>query len=50
MNRIKLSIREQIGNTSQFPVGIDAALAEVGTTNRLGFQLLMNQIYVYYEL
>ena len=47
MNRTKLPIRERIGNVPQFPVGIDAAVAEVGTTNRLGFQLLMYQTYVY---
>ena len=50
MNRTKLPIRERIGNVPQFPVGVDAVVAEVGTTNRLGFQLLMNRTYVYYEL
>ena len=50
MNRIKLPIRERIGNVLQFPVGVDAVVAEVGSTHRLGFQLLMYQTYVYYEL
>ena len=47
MNRTKLLIRERIGNIPQFSVGVDAVVAEVGTTNRLGFQLLMYQTYVY---
>ena len=47
MNMTKLPIRKQIGNVPQFPVGVDAVVAEVGTTNRLGFQLLMYQTYVY---
>ena len=46
MNRTKLPIRERIGNVPQFPIGVDIAVAEVGTTNRLGFQLLMYQTYV----
>ncbi|KAL8113859.1 hypothetical protein AgCh_020953 [Apium graveolens] len=44
MNRTKLPIRERIGNVPQFSIGVDAAVAEVGATNRLGFQLLMYQI------
>ncbi|KAL8124306.1 hypothetical protein AgCh_012092 [Apium graveolens] len=28
MNRIKLPIRERIGNVPQFPVGVDAVIAE----------------------
>ena len=47
MNRTKLPIRKQLGNVPQFPVGVDAVTAEVGSTNRLGFQLLMYQTYVY---
>ncbi|KAL8119456.1 hypothetical protein AgCh_016830 [Apium graveolens] len=39
MNRTKLPIRKRIGNIPQFPVGVDAAVDEVGTTNRLGFIL-----------
>ncbi|KAL8115234.1 hypothetical protein AgCh_021897 [Apium graveolens] len=35
MNRTKLPIRRRIGNIPQFPVGVDVAVAEVGTTNRL---------------
>ncbi|KAL8135400.1 hypothetical protein AgCh_010155 [Apium graveolens] len=35
LNKTKLPIRERIGNVPQFPVGVDAAVAEVGTTNRL---------------
>ena len=46
MNRIKLPIRERIGNVPQFSIGVDVTVAEVGTTNRLGFQLLMYQNYV----
>ena len=46
MNRTKLPIRERIGNIPQFPIGVDVAVAEVGTTNRIGFQLLMYQTYV----
>ncbi|KAL8103169.1 hypothetical protein AgCh_027636 [Apium graveolens] len=41
MNRIKLPIHERLGNVPQFPVGVDAVVAEVGTTSRLGFQLLL---------
>ena len=37
---------QRIGNVPQFPIGIDVAVAEVGTTNRLGFQILMYQTYV----
>ena len=47
LNRTKLPIRERIGNVPQFPIGVDVAVAEVGTTNRLGFQLLMYQTYIY---
>ncbi|KAL8115958.1 hypothetical protein AgCh_022454 [Apium graveolens] len=36
MNKTKLSIRKRIGNVPQFPVGVDATIAEVETTNRLG--------------
>ena len=46
----KLPIRERIGNVPQFPIGVDVAVAEVGTTNRLGFQLLMYHIMYIYEL
>ena len=46
MNKTKLPIRERIGNVPQFPIGVDVAVAQVGTTNRLGFQLLMYQTYV----
>ncbi|KAL8121317.1 hypothetical protein AgCh_018158 [Apium graveolens] len=35
MNKTKLPIRKWIGNVPQFPVGVDAVVAEVGTTNRL---------------
>ncbi|KAL8126812.1 hypothetical protein AgCh_013926 [Apium graveolens] len=31
MNRIKLPIRERIGNVPQFPVGVDAIVAEVAS-------------------
>ncbi|KAL8121471.1 hypothetical protein AgCh_018265 [Apium graveolens] len=41
MNRTKVPIHERIGNVPQFPIGVDVAVAEVGTTNRLGFQLLI---------
>ena len=47
MNRTKLPIRKRLVNVPQFSGSVDAAVAEVGATNRLGFQLLMNQIYVY---
>ena len=50
MNRTKRPIRKRLGNIPQFSGGVDAAVAEVGITNRLGFQLLMHQTYVYYEL
>ena len=46
MNMIKLPIRERLGNIPQFPVGVDAIVAEVGTTSRLGFQLLLYRTYV----
>ncbi|KAL8110706.1 hypothetical protein AgCh_026445 [Apium graveolens] len=42
----KLPICKRFGNVPQFPIGVDVAVAEVGTTNRLGFQLLMYQTYV----
>ncbi|KAL8094599.1 hypothetical protein AgCh_036220 [Apium graveolens] len=35
MNMTKLPIRKRIGNVLQFPVGVDAAVVEVGTTNGL---------------
>ncbi|KAL8147245.1 hypothetical protein AgCh_004826 [Apium graveolens] len=41
MNRTKLPIRKRLGNVLQFPIGVDAIIAEVGSTNRLGFQLLI---------
>ncbi|KAL8087949.1 hypothetical protein AgCh_037914 [Apium graveolens] len=44
MNRTKLPIRKRLGDVPQFSRSTDAAIAEVGTTNRLGFQLLMYQI------
>ncbi|KAL8099343.1 hypothetical protein AgCh_031845 [Apium graveolens] len=39
MNKTKLPIRERIGNVPQFPVGVDVAVAEVVTINRLGHSL-----------
>ena len=50
MNLTKLPIRKRLGNVPQFFGSVDAVVAEVGTTNRLGFQLLIYQTYVYYEL
>ncbi|KAL8110753.1 hypothetical protein AgCh_026481 [Apium graveolens] len=44
MNRTKLPIHERIGNVPQFPVGVDAAVAEVGATNRLELKLKKNKI------
>ncbi|KAL8133418.1 hypothetical protein AgCh_008763 [Apium graveolens] len=41
MNRTKLPIRKRLGNVPQFPIGVDVVVAEVATTNRLGFQLLI---------
>ena len=46
MNMTKLPIRKRLENVPQFSGSVDAAVAEVGATNRLGFQLLMNQTYV----
>ncbi|KAL8124545.1 hypothetical protein AgCh_012263 [Apium graveolens] len=41
MNRTKLPIRKRLENVLQSSGSVDAAVAEVGTTNRLGFQLLI---------
>ena len=46
MNMTKLPIRKRLENVLQSSESVDAAVAEVGATNRLGFQLLMNQTYV----
>ncbi|KAL8104336.1 hypothetical protein AgCh_028519 [Apium graveolens] len=44
MNRTKLPIRKRLENVLPSSGSVDAAVAEVETTNRLGFQLLMYQI------
>ncbi|KAL8126646.1 hypothetical protein AgCh_013777 [Apium graveolens] len=36
MNRTKLPIRKRLENVPQFSGSVDAAVAEVGATNRLG--------------
>ncbi|KAL8124026.1 hypothetical protein AgCh_011871 [Apium graveolens] len=36
MNKTKLPIRKRLGNVPQFSGSVDAAVAEVGATNRLG--------------
>ncbi|KAL8127364.1 hypothetical protein AgCh_014327 [Apium graveolens] len=41
MNKTKLPIRKRLGNVPQFSGSVDAAVAEVGATIRLGFQLFI---------
>ncbi|KAL8156357.1 hypothetical protein AgCh_001451 [Apium graveolens] len=40
MNKTKLPIRKRLENVPQFSGSVDAAVAEVGATNRLGLGVL----------
>ncbi|KAL8091817.1 hypothetical protein AgCh_034177 [Apium graveolens] len=48
MNRIKLPIRERIGNVQQFPVGVDAVVAEVITLS--WYKLEVARVHIIKEL